>query len=90
MRRSAPFLQTGTPQLWSGKFLPLKHEAERRIFSVLLSGALHFFRITKRKARFAPNSVPERRKYYVRSKAECAVALRWPAFRSVSGLRSAP
>jgi len=101
MRRSAPFLQTGTPQLRSGKFLPLRHEAERRIFSVLAaffpyfeaerrifsvlrSGAPHFFRITKRKALFTPNSVPERRTYYVCCPAlACFPRSKWAAFRSV-------
>jgi len=47
MRRSVP-----SPQLWSGKFLPLRHKAERRIYSVLQSGAPHFFHITKQNAAF--------------------------------------
>jgi len=51
-QRSPPYLQTGTPQLRSRKYSPLKHEAERRIFSVLRSRAPHFSRITKWSAAF--------------------------------------
>jgi len=44
MQRSALYLQTGTPQLRSRKYLPLRHEVERRIISVSQSGAPHFLR----------------------------------------------
>jgi len=71
----------------SAAFFPY-YKAERRTFSILQSGTLHFFRITKWKALFALNFVPEGPTFNFFSKCVAFYAV-IAAFRSVITERSA-
>jgi len=68
MQRSAPYLQTGAPQLRSGKYFSLRHEAESTFRQKFRSGKPHFFSkccVTKRNAAFFPYYEAERRIFSV-------------------------
>jgi len=69
VRCSAPYFQTGTPQLQSGKYIPLSHEVESTFKLKFCNGRLHFKKIcyTKRKAHSGKNSEAECRSYEAES-----------------------